>query len=120
MAGQLRSVVLAKGGGVFCLPQHIESFAAEGLGRLATAGHLRGRDRESFIDGLTQRAFCAQLARDAGHQLRWTAMDPRENTEASRTSLAGENQPLRAMLERLVDRPDPTATAPQPRHPTDG
>jgi cell filamentation protein len=106
--------------------------------RLAAADHLRGRERETFIDGLTelladlnalhpsregngrtQRAFCAQLAREAGHHLRWAAMDPSENVEASRASLAGDNRPLRGMLERLVDRPDPTATAPQPRHPTD-
>lgn len=136
-AGKLRTVGIAKGG-VFCLPQHLEAFAAEMFGRLASADHLCGRDRETFIDGLTelladlnalhpfregngrtQRAFCAQLARDAGHHLRWAAMDPRENVEASRASLAGDNQPLRAMLERLVDHPDPTATAPQPRCPTD-
>ena len=136
-AGQLRTVGIAKAG-VFCLPQHLESFAAEVFDRLACVDYLRGRDRETFIDGLTglladlnalhpfregngrtQRAFCAQLARDAGHHLRWAAMDPRENLEASRVSLAGDNRPLRAMLEPLVDRPDPTATAPRARRPTD-
>lgn len=135
-AGELRTVRIAKAG-VFCLPQHLESFATEVFGRLASVDHLRGLDRETFIDrltelladlnalhpfregnGRTQRAFCAQLARDAGHQLRWAAMDSLENVEASRASLAGHNRPLRAMLERLVDRPDPTATAPQLRHPT--
>lgn len=108
------------------------------FGRLASEDHLRGLDRETFIDrltelladlnahpfregnGRTQRAFCAQLARDAGHQLRWAAMDPLENVEPSRVSLVGDNRPLRAMLERLVDSPDPTATAPQSRHPADG
>lgn len=137
-AGELRTVVIAKGG-TFALPQHIESYAAEVFGRLADADHLRGRSYEQFIDALTelladlnalhpfregngraQRAFCAQLARDAGHQLRWATMDPHENVAASRASLAGDNAPLRAMLERLVDRPDPTATAPQPRRATDG
>ncbi|MGH8921729.1 MAG: Fic family protein, partial [Actinomycetes bacterium] len=115
------------------------SYAEEIFGRLAGADHLHARDRERFIAGLTelladlnalhpfregngraQRAFCAQLARAAGHQLRWAAMDPRDNVAASRASLAGDNAPLLAMLERLVDRPDPTATAPQPRRPTDG
>lgn len=137
-AGQLRTVRIAKGG-MFCLPQHVESYAAEVFARLADADHLRGRDREMFIDGLTelladlnalhpfregngraQRAFCAQLAREAGHHMRWAAMDARENVAASRAALAGDNRPLHAMLARLVDRPDPTATAPQPRHPTDG
>lgn len=137
-AGQLRTVVISKGA-TFCLPQHIESFAADVFGRLSAADVLRGRGREWFIDGLTelladlnalhpfregngrtQRAFCAQLAHDAGHHLRWAAMDPLENITASRASLAGDNGPLRTLLERLVDRPDPTATAPQPRPPADG
>ena len=137
-AGELRTVVISKGG-TFCLPQHIESFAADVFGRLAAADMLRGRGRELFIDGLTelladlnalhpfregngrtQRAFCAQLAHDAGHHLRWAAMDPLENVMASRASLAGDNGPLRTLLERLVDRPDPTAIAPQPRRPIDG
>jgi hypothetical protein len=46
-------------------------------------------------------------------------MDPAENIAASRASLRGDNTPLRAMLERLVDRPDPGSTAPQPRTPLD-
>jgi cell filamentation protein len=70
-------------------------------------------------NGRTQRAFRAQLARQAGHQLRWAPMDPTENTAASRASLRGDNAPLRALLERLVDRPNPSATAPQPRAPLD-
>lgn len=38
------------------------------------------------------------------------AMDPRENVEASRASLTGNNRPLRTMLERLADRPPPRPT----------
>lgn len=137
-AGELRTVGIAKGG-VFCLPQHLESFATDVFGRLAVANHLRDCDRDTFIDGLaelladlnalhpfregngrTQRAFCAQLARDAGHELRWAVMDPGENVEASHVSLAGDNRPLHVMLERLVDHPDPATTAPRPRRPADG
>lgn len=136
-AGELRTVGIAKGD-PFCLPQHIESFADDIFTRLAAAGHLRGLDRDEFIDGMTgllgdlnalhpfrdgngrtQRAFCAQLARHAGHQLRWAPMDPVENINASRASLRGDNTPMRAMLERLVDRPNPSSTAPQPRTPLD-
>jgi cell filamentation protein len=91
-AGELRTVSIAKGD-PFCLPQHIESFAHDTFTRLAAADYLRGLDRAEFIDGVTellddlnalhpfrdgngrtQRAFCAQLARHAGHQLRWTPM----------------------------------------------
>jgi cell filamentation protein len=136
-AGQLRTVAIAKGD-PFCLPQHIETFAEDMFTRLATAHYLRGLDRPEFIDGLaellgdlnalhpfrdgngrTQRAFCAQLARHAGHQLRWAPMDRAENIAAARASLRGDNAPLRALLESLVDRPDPTSIAPQPRTPLD-
>lgn len=134
-AGELRTVWIAKGD-PFCMPQHIESFAEDIFSRLAARDHLRRLDRAEFIDGLTaflgdlnalhpfrdgngrtQRAFCAQLAHHAGHQLRWAPMDPAENITASRASLRGDNAPLRAMLERLVDRPNPSSTAPQPRTP---
>ena len=40
-AGQLRTVSIAKGS-VFCLPQHLESYAADMFGRLAAADRLRG------------------------------------------------------------------------------
>jgi len=82
-AGELRTVVISKGG-TFCLPQHLETVAVEVFGRLAATDHLRGRDRDRFVDGLTelladlnalhpfregngrtQRAFCTQLARAA-------------------------------------------------------
>jgi cell filamentation protein len=46
--GQLRTVYIAKRS-VFCLPQHLESYAADVFGRLAAADRLRGvaRDRSS-------------------------------------------------------------------------
>lgn len=132
-AGELRTVVISKGS-PFCLPQHIEAFAADLFARLAEATYLRGRGRDQFVDGLTdllgdlnalhpfrggngrtQRAFCSQLARDAGHQIRWALMDPRENIAASHSSLRGNNTAMRGLLDRIVDRPDPTSVAPQPR-----
>lgn len=95
------------------IPKHIESFADHTFTRLAAADYLRGLDRAEFIDGLTellgdlnalhpfrdgngrtQRAFCGQLARHAGHQLRWAPMDPAENITASRASLRGDNTAL--------------------------
>ncbi len=93
-AGQLRTVSIGKGQ-LFCLPQHLENFAADIFDRLHTEQILRGRDLDSFVTGLTellgdinalhpfregngrtQRAFLAQLAHDAGYELRWTTMDP--------------------------------------------
>ena len=81
------------------------------FGRLEAAQRLRGRNHETFVDGLTElladldalhpfregngrtrRAFCNQLTREAGHHLRW-GDGPRENIEASHASLAGDDRP---------------------------
>jgi cell filamentation protein len=51
-AGQLRTVLIVKAGGSFCLPHLIEATATDLFGRLAAAGYLRGRDREGVLDGL--------------------------------------------------------------------
>jgi cell filamentation protein len=119
-AGELRTVSIGRGG-LFCLPGDLLSSGSEVFGRLAHAHYLRGLDRETFVDrladlladvnflhpfregnGRTQRAFLAQLARDAGHRIRWALMDPGVNISASRAALRGDNTQLRALLERLV------------------
>ncbi|SDH72590.1 Fic family protein [Pseudonocardia oroxyli] len=133
-AGQLRTVAIAKDD-LFCLPQHLEGFAADVFGRLARRdGYLRGLDRPEFLDKLTelladinalhpfregngraQRAFLAQLARDAGHPLRWEPMNPEQNVAASQAAHRGDNQPLRLMLDELVEvTPAETATPAEP------
>ena len=72
-------------GSVFCLPQHLESYAADVSGRLAAADRLRGLARDPFItalagyfagvnalhpfregNGPALRASFSQLAHDAG------------------------------------------------------
>jgi cell filamentation protein len=129
-AGELRTVTIIKGG-LFCLPQNLTSTGAEVHDKLARAGHLRGLDRPAFLDGLTklladinslhpfregngrtQRAFVAQLTREAGHIIRWSAMDPAINVEASQAAHRDDNTPLRAMLEQLVDHDEPAEDGP--------
>lgn len=137
-AGELRTVSMGKGA-LFCLPQHLVAAGAELFGRLARANHLCGLQRSEFVDALTelladinalhpfregngrtQRAFLAQLARDAGHVLRWAALEPAANVEASRAAHGGELGPLRTMLDGLVDRQEPDPVAPpRPRQPAD-
>jgi cell filamentation protein len=89
-AGQLRTVSIAKGGEVFCLPQYLESYATDVFGRLAATDRLRGLPRERFIsqlaellgdvnalhpfregNGRTQRAFLSQASprRRPSHRL---------------------------------------------------
>ena len=110
------------------------SFAGEVFGRLAREDYLRGLGRAEFVDrltalladvnalhpfregnGRTQRAFLAQLARDAGYRIRWAAMDAEVNVAASAAAHRGDNTLLRAMLEELVE-PHGHA-APAPPHP---
>lgn len=135
-AGALRTVSIGKGM-LFCLPQHLEGFAGDIFGRLARKDHLRGLARPEFVadltnlladvnalhpfregNGRTQRAFLAQMALDAGYRIRWADMVPTTNNEASYESLAGNNAPLAAMLEDLVDEiQPPTGKHSEPRPP---
>ncbi len=120
-AGELRTVSLGRGSTWFARPEHLVADAGELFGWLARTGHLRGLARAAFVDGLaellsdlnalhpfrdgngrTQRAFLAQLARDAGHPIRWAAMDPVENAGASKAAHDGDVEPLRTLLDRLV------------------
>ena len=119
-AGELRTVGIDKGV-PFCPPEHLVPFATDVLRRLAADDHLRGRERGDFLVGLTElvgnlnalhpfregngrtvRVFVAQLAREAGYEVRWRAMDPAENVAASRASLGGDDGPLRKMLDGLL------------------
>lgn len=119
-AGEIRTVSIAKTD-LFCLPQHIELYSQDVFSQLAAEKHLRGLNRESFVDRLThyfaevnaihpfregngrsQRAFFGQLTRDAGWPIDWSDLDSDENVEASIASLRGDNQPLRALLDRLT------------------
>lgn len=119
-AGEIRTVALAKTG-MFCLPEHIASYAAEVFDHLAAEQHLRGLDRDAFLDrlthysgeinalhpfregnGRTQRAFLSQLARDAGHHLAWSRLDPVRNIEAFTASLNGDDALLRVMLNDIL------------------
>ena len=122
-AGELRTVSIGKGA-LFCLPHELRSRADDVFARLAGTGYLRCRPRDGFVDGLTallaeinslhpfregngrtQRAFLGQLARAAGHPVRWTGMDPAANVAASRAAhVDGDTAPLRALLNSLVVR----------------
>jgi cell filamentation protein len=119
-AGEIRTVGIARTD-PFCLPQHIETYAAEVFGALAKEQHLRGLDRGPFVDRLThylaevnaihpfregngraQRAFYHQLSRQAGWPIDWSALDADRNAAASQASLRGNTGPLRELLDKLV------------------
>jgi cell filamentation protein len=120
-AGDLRTVSIGKGA-LFCLPQDLVPTADGVFTRLARNRRLQGRDHAEFVDGITalltdidalhpfregngrtQRAFVAQLARDAGYRVRWADLDRETNATASAAAhRRGDTTLLRAMLERLV------------------
>jgi cell filamentation protein len=119
-AGELRTVVLAKTD-LFCLPEHIESYAAEIFGKLAEERQLSGLDRETFIDrlahyvadvnalhpfrdgnGRAQRTFFAQLAAEAAYRLDWQLVDPQRNIDASVAAMHGDERPLRELLAEIT------------------
>ena len=119
-AGQLRTVAIAKGSW-FCLPQYIESSAAETLRALHGENLLRGLHRDAFTERLTyylgevnavhpfregngraQRAFFEQLASDAGYILDWQHLDADRNIAASAAIMHGDPTLMRKMLDELV------------------
>jgi len=119
-AGQLRSVVIAKGS-VFCLPQYLPAEADRVFTRLAQDRWLRGFDRDGFVDrfvwyfgevnalhpfregnGRTQRVFFAELASRAGWAVDWAAVTAEENVAASAASFGGDLRLLRELLDRAV------------------
>lgn len=121
-SGELRTIALAKSD-LFCLPEHIDSYAAGIFESLAHANYLRGREQAQFVDGLaaalgdvnalhpfregngrTQRAFFSQLAEDAGYRLVWGRVGAAENVEASSAALRGDPGPLRRMLGGITCR----------------
>jgi cell filamentation protein len=122
-AGQLRTVAIAKGSW-FCLPQYIESSAAEIFRALHGECLLRGLSRDAFTERLTyclgevnavhpfregngraQRAFFEQLASDAGYILDWQHLDADRNVAASAAIMHGDPAPMRKMLDELVREP---------------
>jgi cell filamentation protein len=121
-SGELRTVPIAKAG-LFCLPQHLRTSGTEIFDRLAQERCLRGLDRLAFVrrlaefladvnalhpfregNGRTQRAFFSQLAHDAGHHIDWVRIDPVENDAASIAAHRGDLEPLRRMLDGLIEQ----------------
>ncbi len=119
-AGELRTIEISKGTS-FCPSIHIASFAEDVFRKLADNDHLQGLERPAFIRGLadlygdvnaihpfregngrTQRAFLAQLAREAGYTVSWQDMDQEENIAASVASFNANNDLLERMLGGLV------------------
>jgi cell filamentation protein len=127
-AGELRTVAISKPGAIFALPDFIEPYGRELLGKLsAERATLASLDRGSFLDRLTyyyaelnalhpfrdgngrvERAFLAQLVRESGRSLDFSGLDPARNIRASQSSHRGDTGELRALLEELLGDDSPS------------
>lgn len=121
-AGRLRTVDIARTPqDVFCRWPLIESYSTGVFAALAAESLLTGLTRTAFVarlahyygeinaihpfregNGRTQRAFCGQLAQDAGWRIAWTNIRAAENNAASAAALRGNPKPLATMFEGIV------------------
>jgi cell filamentation protein len=123
-AGELRTVQIAKPNAFYARPEHIAGYAHGIFVELAREDHLKDLDRSAFLERLTHyhaemyavhpfregntrslRAFLGQLAGQAGHRIAWEHLDHERSFAANVHSLNGQNEQLRALLERIVDIP---------------
>jgi cell filamentation protein len=120
-AGQFRRVRIAKGGSMFCYPEHIPSEMARVFGELKAKQWLRGLPADEFArecahflaelnaihpfrdgNGRTQLAFVTLLAFAAGHQVDFERIDPEPFLAAMIESFQGREQPLNLALRRMI------------------
>jgi cell filamentation protein len=123
-AGELRTVQIAKPNAFYARPEHIAGYAQGIFAELANERHLKGLDRDAFLERLTHyhaemyavhpfregntrslRAFLGQLAHEAGHHIAWEHLDHEQSFAANVRSLNGQNDQLRALLELILDMP---------------
>lgn len=57
-------------------------------------------------NGRTQRVFWARVARDAGWNLDWSRVTPKQNNVASAAAMSGDLTPLKNLLSDVVKKAD--------------
>lgn len=121
-AGRSRSVRIAKGGSMFCYPEHIPAEMRRVFAGLARDSFLRGLDARAFArgaahflaelnaihpfrdgNGRAQMAFMAALAIEAGHPLNLRRLDHEKWLAAMIRSFAGHELALVRQLGRLIE-----------------
>lgn len=119
-AGQLRTVDISKGGSRFGNCGMIETYLGQQLAKISREKLLSGLLPEIFIqrlayfmgeinaahpfregNGRVQRAFCAQLAEQAGYFIDFDEVGREEMYAAMIASFHGGNQPLELLLGRI-------------------
>ena len=120
-AGQPRTVRIAKGGSMFCYPEHIDGAMRALFVRLRREKFLRGLTSREFAaraahtlaelnaihpfregNGRTQLTYLTLLAEQAGHPLAMERMNPSAMLAAMVASFQSDEAPLAALIEGLI------------------
>lgn len=124
-AGELRTVDISKGASRFANLNMIESYLGAQLNKLRSENFLRGAAPEFFLDRLAhtmgeinathpfregneraQRAFCTQLAEQAGFFIDFATVNQEEMYSAMIASFNGQQKPLIELLTRITSELD--------------
>ena len=119
-AGQLRTVDISKGSSRFGNCGMIESYLGQQLAKIAGENFLIGLSPERFIErlahymgeinaahpfregnGRVQRAFCAQLAEQAGYFIDFDEVSREEMYAAMIASFHGDSKTLESLLGQI-------------------
>lgn len=119
-AGQLRTVDISKGSSRFGNCGLIEAYLGQELAKISGENFLLGLPPETFIErlahylgeinaahpfregnGRVQRAFCSQLAEQAGYFIDFDEVSREEMYAAMIASFHGNNKPLELLLGRI-------------------
>ena len=119
-AGRLRTVDISKGSSRFGNCGMIESYLGQQLAKISSENLLTGLSPEKFIErlahymgeinaahpfregnGRVQRAFCGQLAEQAGYFIDFDGVSREEMYSAMIASFHGDNKILELLLGRI-------------------
>lgn len=119
-AGQVRTVDISKGE-LFCLSQHIDSFAKDIFKGIQKDNYLMGLDKCTFIEkvselmgdlnalhpfregnGRTQRAFIKLLGEVAGYNINFSKVNSEQMINASIKSFHGDNSGFEKMFNSVI------------------
>jgi cell filamentation protein len=120
-AGRFRKMRIAKGGSMFCYPEHILTEMQRVFAELSADRYLNGLSADEFApkaahflaelnaihpfrdgNGRTQLAFLALIAKAAGHALRFERLDPDEFLTAMIESFRGQEASLAKHVMSLI------------------
>jgi cell filamentation protein len=120
-AGELRQVDIKKGNSYFGNWALMPNYIKKELAKIEKENYLRGLQPEQFTlrlahymseinsahpflegNGRTQRAFCAQLAEQAGYYVDFGLVEPEEMITIMIASFNGDEIPLAQVLTRIT------------------